>query len=195
MSPFGCERPCATIVTVDNYKGVGVLFVRSQVRELPPSARERFLEALSPDGRDCFERAVATQWVPVELATECFEALAEVAYAASPDPMRAVGVALARNDLRGVYRFLVRLATVKFLLQQHTKLWSTYHREGEAQLESRGDRAVQVKIVGHPRLPRGFRECLAGWLEGALQVCGARDIVVKHDVTRPPPWAFDINWG
>lgn len=177
-----------------NYKGVGVVFVRERVRLLEPDARAAFHARLSEDERLCLDDTLATHWVPVEHASRLFEVLAEVSHADHETPLREVGRQLARHDLSGVYRLLIRVATVRFLLTQHTRLWSVYHRTGEASLVEHEPGHVTIRIAGHPTLPSPFRVAMAGWLIGAMELCGAKDIQALHEPDHAPPWRFEIRW-
>ena len=178
----------------DNYKGVGVVFVRKQVRALGPSQRERFYAQLTDAERACLDDTLATHWVPVEHAGRLFEVLGKIAYADAPSPLREVGRQLAGHDLGGVYRLLVRITSVRFLLSQHARLWSVYHRQGEATVAEERPKAASLRISGHPSLPASFRVAMAGWLIGAVERCGGKDVVVDHDPDLAPPWRFDIRW-
>jgi len=176
-----------------DYKGVGVVFVREQVRALDDERQSAFRAALTPEQLACFEETVATQWVPIEHATACFEALAAVAYSDADDPLLDVGKALAHHDLRGVYRYLVRVATIRFLISQTARLWSTYHRHGEAVMQDLGERHVRLRVTGYVKLPQRFRHCSTGWIHRAMEICGARTIDIREDDARPP-WDWVIRW-
>ncbi|MFK7988294.1 MAG: hypothetical protein AB8I08_19900 [Sandaracinaceae bacterium] len=89
---------------------------------------------------------------------------------------------------------LIRAATVRFLLSQHTRLWAVYHRAGEARLIQHEPKRITIRVTGHSSLPSAFRVAMAGWLTGAMELCGAKDIEVQHAPDHAPPWQFEIGW-
>src|SRR4051812_19077089 len=109
------------------YKGVGVVFLRRQVREASPQVRAAVEGALTDVDRRAIETCTAGAWVPVELATRLAAAAAPALYPTAPDPLFCLGQALARDNLGGVYAYIVRVLTVPFLVQQTARLWGIYH--------------------------------------------------------------------
>src|SRR5688572_16382124 len=114
------------------YKAVGVVFIRKQIRLAAPEVQLAVTNALTADELEKYQTCNATDWVPIELITKLSVTSAPLLYPSDPDPLKRVGKELAKDNLSGVYSFLVRLLTVPFLIQQTAKLWKTYHAQGEA---------------------------------------------------------------
>ncbi len=179
---------------MSDYKGTGVVFVRKAVEAAGEDAVRRFREALSEEERATLDRTVATDWVSIEFVTKLFEASAPILYPGKPTALRLVGQALARDNLQGVYRYLVRVLTIPFVLDQSAKLWHTYHRRGEPELLREGSHACTFVVRRYPRLPERFRECMCGYILETIGLAGGRDALVAKNDEDAEAWAFRCSW-
>ena len=137
------------------YKGVPLVFLRRRVRE--SGLEPEVLEALAAGGSGSddvrlWERLTATEWVPVDFAERVYEVAIPLVYATDAMPFRRFGIESAEDDLRGVYRFLVRLMTVGALIDKTVTLWRTYHDQGRASSERLSDRSFRMAVDGYPEL-------------------------------------------
>ena len=171
------------------YKGVGIVFVRAQVRAA--RCEDAVLESLSPGARDTWRQATAGGWYPMEHAIEMFTRAAPLLFPGSPSPLRELGRAMAQDNLGGVYRHIVRLLSVPFLIKQTMVFWRLYHNAGRATCTSQEKSAV-VTLYEYPDCPERFRECLCGWIAGAVEVCGGTNArVLKED---GDPFVWRVTW-
>ncbi len=179
---------------MSDYKGVGVVFVRNALTNAGGDALARVREGLDEEERTAFDRTMATDWVPIELITKLFVLSAPILFPGKPNPLREVGAELARDNLRGVYRYLVRVMTVPFVIDQAAKLWRSYHKHGSASVVAYGEHAISLMVQGYPRLPERFRECMCGYIVGTLELAGAKNVAVAKSEDDPNAWEFRIAW-
>lgn len=171
------------------YKGVGIVFARSQVRAAGREAA--LLEALPPAIRTTWQQATASGWYPIEHATEIFTRAAPLLFPGAANPVREFGRALAQDNLGGVYRHIVRMLSVAFLIKQTMVFWRLYHNAGRATCASH-DRSAVVELYDYPDCPERFRECLCGWIAGAVEVCGGTNARVLKEEGYPFVWR--VTW-
>lgn len=88
-------------MTEDNYKGTGVVFVRSFMRSRGPEIEARVLARLSPEDAERYLRTLEFDWIPIATITRIFEAAAPLAFPGNADAMRLLGREMARDHLRG----------------------------------------------------------------------------------------------
>ena len=177
-----------------DYKGIGLVFVRTALRNAGPAAEKKVLDELTPEELRIYEDATASQWVPITLATRLFELSAPVLHPGKPLALRLVGRDLARDNMQGAYRIFLRVLTPKFLLEQTARVWSTYHRHGTSHVVVIGPNEVDVIVEDYPRLPERFRECMCGWMSEAIGLTGAKlPFVTKHD-ENPRAWRWRLRW-
>lgn len=175
-----------------SYKGASLVSLR-QMLQLA-HLEERFLEALDAADRDDYRRVTATDWVPVALAGRLYAAAAPLLYPGQIGPVRLLGRDLARDHLRGIYRFVLRLVTVQFVLDQTGRLWRMYNGRGELLVERVHERTVRMVLVGYPDYPPVVRESLIGYIVGAIELTGAREVRVVTDDADPTRVIFTASW-
>jgi hypothetical protein len=179
---------------VSDYKGTGVVFVRRALAAAGPDATQAVSEGLDEAERALFERTVATDWVPIEFITKLFELAAVALYPGKVGAIRLVGRDLAYDNLSGVYRYIVRVLTIPFVMDQSAKLWHTYHRHGRSEVVRLTSHSVTFVVHDYPRLPERFRECMCGYIAGTLELCGGRDVAVAKYDADPNAWEFRMVW-
>ena len=171
------------------YKGVGIVFARAQVRAA--GREDALLELLSADTRTTFLQATAGGWYPIEQATEIFTKASPLLFPGAANPLREFGRALAQDNLGGVYRHIVRLVSVPFLIKQTMVFWRLYHNAGRATCSSEA-RSALVELYDYADCPERFRECLCGWIAGAVEVCGGTNARVLKEEGYPFVWR--VTW-
>lgn len=171
------------------YKGIGILFVRTRVRA---AGCEAALEAaLSLEARETLRQVTASGWFPIEHATEIFTRAAPLLFPNAPSPLRELGRGLAQDNLGGVYRHLVRILSISLLLKQTAVLWRLYHNAGRATSSSQ-EKSATLELFDYPEFPERFRECMCGWIAGAIELCGGTNArVLKED---GQPYVWRMTW-
>lgn len=176
------------------YKGMALVVTRQWIRAAGSDIEKRVLEALTPEERTTYDSLVATAWVPVEVATALYVAAAPLLYPKDPRPLRQIGRDLARQNLSGVFRFVVRVISVQMLVEKTASLWRSFHDQGTATAVREADRTLRFEVTGYPDLPERMRETIVGWLGQAVELTGAQNVrVVKID-DDPQRWTWTVTW-
>jgi hypothetical protein len=176
------------------YKAAAFHSVRALVRAKPWLER-RLLAELSADDAEVWATFVATEWLEVELATRLLTAAAGVLFESDPTPVRTLGRAMAEEQLTGVYRFVVRLASPQLVLSQASRLWARYHDSGVASVEwpVPGAARATLHVHGYGALPERQRENIAGYAARALELGGAENVRVTRGGS-PADWQWLLTW-
>jgi hypothetical protein len=169
------------------YRGIGVVFARRTARTA--GVESAVIQRLPEATRDTFVRANMAGWVPIEHATEIFDRLAPLVYAASGNAIRDLGRALARDNLGGPYKHFVRMMSVPFLMKQTAFMWRAYHNAGRPEIEQFDPTTVVLRVHEYIDLPEQFCECMCGWIEQAIAMTGGKDAcVTKSDQHAVHTW-------
>lgn len=176
------------------YKGMALVLVRQWIRAADPDVERRVLEALTPEERIAYASLVATAWVPVELATNLYVVASPLLYPKEPRPLRQIGRDLARQNLGGVFRFVVRVISVQMLIEKTASLWRSFHDRGEATVTRESDRLFRFEVTDYPELPERMRETIVGWLGQAVELTGAQNVRVVKSDTDPERWSWTVTW-
>jgi hypothetical protein len=152
------------------------------------------LAELTPEEQSRYATMVATAWVPVEFATKLYVLAAPLLYPGDPTPVRHLGRDLADENLRGVYRFVVRFVSVPTLIEKSATLWRTFHEQGTAHCVRVSDHALRFEVEGYPELPERMRETISGWTARAVELTGAKNVRVVKSDNDPACWTWALNW-
>jgi hypothetical protein len=174
------------------YKGASLVSLRQMLQGA--SVEERFLEALGPTDRESYQRLTATDWVPVAFAGRLYATAAPLLYPGQVAPVRLLGRDLARDHLRGIYRTMLRLATVQFVADQTGRLWSVYNGRGTVVVDRVREHTLRMVLHDYPDYPVVVRESLVGYILGAMELTGARDVRVIVDDAEPTRVVFTATW-
>lgn len=175
------------------YKGAPIVIVRSRLRDLGSESEEKVRENLSPAARQTLDTLLATAWAPIDQIEEIFVHAAPVLHPNAADPAYALGVELGHEMLSGVYRFVARVVSVPFLIEQTAALWSRYQDTGVASAEQTGPRSAVLRVREHPTFPPTVRRTVSGWLVSAIERTGAQNVRVT-DGGSPTCWEWAITW-
>jgi hypothetical protein len=177
------------------YKGTAITFLRGLLSEQPESVRTAFESALSSEDIEQLSSVLAISNVPIAYATRLYMAAAPALY---PDEvveigLRRIGRALAYDNLSGIYRLVLKVLTVRMLIEQCARLWRTYHSAGKASTRRLSDTHYLFLVVDCPDLPERYRELVCGYIEGAVAQAGGKEPRVTK-AGKPSEWSWDVTW-
>lgn len=175
------------------YKAAAPVIVRARVRALGPEAEKALLERLTPEQRTAWETLIATQWVPMQTAEAMLGESAPLLFPHDPDPSRRLGAELAAEMLGGIYRYIVRVVSVPFLIDQTATVWSRFQDTGTATTEQLSPSSARLVVRQHPTLPPHVRKTITGWLEESIRKTGARSVRAEEG-GGPSQWEWICHW-
>jgi len=185
-------------VVVRELRGPMTRQVREAViRERGEAAWDSLLASLSPSCRATFSRPIGLyEWIPAEHSKEL-----SLAFMATVDAdyTRRRGAESAREQLTVVNRWLLRLMSPAFLLQNLPRLFAFYYRGGQVMVDRLGPGAARVSLWSDAFYPAWYELGLTAWLEGALALTGAKDVAVAYTPPESEGLAafrhgYEIRW-
>lgn len=177
------------------YKGTAIVFLRTLMAQQPDPMRQAFERSISPDDLRVFRSTLSVSMVPIEVATRLYVAACAVIYSHEPADvgLRKLGRALATDNLSGIYRLVLKVLSVRMLIEHSPRLWRTYHNSGDVRAQSLGPTHYQLIVTGSPDLPDAYREFVCGYVEGATEITGGKNPRVSKSGT-PQEWRWDVTW-
>jgi uncharacterized protein (TIGR02265 family) len=176
-------------------KGTNLTSVRKLLRAAGDVIEKEFLRGLPADVAEVYQTAQAMSRVPVDKLSLIFEQAAVLLYPGRGDALRRLGRDIAIDNLTGVYKLLLKVVTVPFVISQVGKLWSTYNDEGEATVEQSADgQSAVINVRGAFDYPVPYREQTAGYIAGGAELCGAKNVRVEISTTAPGEHVFRVAW-
>ncbi len=179
---------------METYKATFIDFVRQELAK-HPGAAERFLAQLSDEEQAKYRAVLPLSWLTPEFGSRLLEASAPILFPEAKDPVYELARRQARHDMNGIYRLLLKVATVPMVIERAAKVFATYHRRGTAEVKKvEGENRGTFLIHDYPELPRTIRVSVAGFTHGLLEMTGAKEIEVRIDESDPQHWRWAITW-
>ena len=175
-------------------KGMNVVSVR---RLLQAAGYEDAVVAqLKPDDAELYRGTLAVAWVSIDFIARLFAAAAPALFPGEPRPIRQLGRTIARDNLTGVYRVMLRIVSIPFAIERAGSLWGTYNDTGNASITrfAAADRA-RMTVADYDAFPDATLEETAGYIEGVALLCGARTVDVQPQRPTANAFAFDVFWS
>ncbi len=176
-------------------RSASTIFLRKLLREKGGGTEGRFLEKLKPEERQLYQTLLPVTRVPLATFDRFITLGAAVLFPDDPAGQRKFGRAMARDNLTGLYRFLAQIMTVPFLIKQVAAIWRNYYDQGQARAEKDPECNLgKIIVTDFPDMPACVLELSAGFMEGALEMTGAKSIRVSVDSSDRTAWAWSVTW-
>lgn len=117
------------------------------------------------------------EWIPAEHSMEL--SLAFMA-TADPDYTYRRGMESAKEHLTVVNRWILRLMSPGFLLQNMPRLFAFYYRGGQVVVDRIEPGSARVSLWADAFYPIWYERGLPGWLMGALALARAQDVSITY---------------
>ena len=141
-------------------------------------AWESLLAQVSEPCRKLFLSPIGSyEWVDADLAAEMNTAFLSLK---GLEWIHARGRSAAREQLLTVHRWLFKLASPEFLLNNTPRILRLYYRGCRGAVSRVGAGEATLNLWAHGYYPEWFSHGLVGWLQGALELSGAKDLRIHH---------------
>ncbi|MEW6515390.1 MAG: hypothetical protein AB1439_00610 [candidate division FCPU426 bacterium] len=176
-------------------KGTNYYFTTTKLLEKSgPSARQKFLEQLTPAERAFHEKALEISWLDAAMVSANLAKAARIIFPGRDHPLQECGRLEALDHLTGMYRIFLRFVSVEMVMKQAAKIWRQYHDAGAAYVKKTGDKRLILFVEAYPELTPELRDIVAGYCQGTIELTGAREVVIAINDKNPAQWQFEVSW-
>lgn len=177
-------------------KAASVIFMRDLMKKAPREKEREFLGQLTAEEKVHYQNSLPVSWLPIKIAASLLAKGASILYPDDPAPLQTFTKAEAENDLQGVYRVLLRVINIPALVNQTAKLWEKYYKQGKARTEANlGAKRAIMYVEDFPELPAELRETVTGYLYGALDLTGVKNVKITQDPSNTKSWKWVVTWA
>lgn len=166
-------------VTIHRTRGPMTHQVKDAVlRGSSEAAWEALLQRVSEPCRTTFSKPIGRyEWIPAEHSKEL-----SLAYMEGADPAFSLqrGRDTAKELLTVMNRWLLRLMSPAFFLQNAPRMFSFYYEGGRLVVDRLGEGNATLSLWADAFYPAWFEGAVPGWLEEALRLTGAKTVEVSH---------------
>ena len=181
-------------------KGAGMISIIEFVKSTHgPDGFAKWLDALSPDARALAESTIfASSWYGGHAAVfELREKVCEVFYKGDPQAARQIGQFAATQGLRGIYKALVKLGSVDWVMSRASSVATRYFRPIEITTLIREKQRLRVRMEGVNTPSEAMEASLCGFIGRAAEISGGQDVFIHCPIalSKGDPYIeFDCTW-
>jgi hypothetical protein len=176
-------------------KAAGVMFLRKLLAEHGEKAEHAFLAALKPAEVKLFQTALPVTRLELPFMARFYQTATDILYPGDPLGLWKIGHAMAKDNLSGIYKFLIMFATVPYLAKQVASIWNTYYDTGKAHAElTKDQKASTVCVDDFPSLPAEIRTLTTGFIHGTVEFTSVKSVQVTLDESSPNAWKWLVSW-
>jgi len=180
---------------LNNAKGTILVGWAKTIRAHKGSAYD---DRITPGDQELLaKRILSSSWYPYDTYKRCFLAVTAVEAGNDMDLIRTWGKQYGNEIVQAVYKKLVATTSPMQTLKRYTTIWEMFYDFGECIVEPTSDRSAVVTIRGFDRDFEALYHLIMGWLEGSLELTGARDIqirLLKRSWMAGDRTSYDIRW-
>lgn len=163
-------------------KGTAALALMAFVKSKFGEQRfNEWLAALSPQAKAVYSAPVlSSSWFPIkEILSEPTKVICDMFYGGQVTGAFECGKFSADHALKGIYRMFVQLGSPQFIIDRATVVLPTYYRPSKLEITGKSKNGVVLRITEFPESDKYIENRIAGWVEGALVICGCKNLQVK----------------
>lgn len=138
------------------------------------------LELLSPEDRQALQMVLTIKWYPFALGQRLDAAIVQGPGQGKPELFERLGEASATRNLQTLHRGFLCPGDPQAFLAKAPAIYDLYYETGHRTYEPAGER--EGVLTTYDAETFSAPDCLTviGWYRRALELCGARDVVIQE---------------
>jgi len=161
-------------------------------------AVEKVLASLRPEEQSEIKGLLATKWYPFELGKRLDDAIVAVLGGGKADFFLRLGRASADKNLTTVHKDFLVAGDPHAFLAKAPLIYSFYYDTGSREYQKTGP--SEAVLTTHDATTFSAPDCLTviGWHVRALELCGAKDVVMREEECRARGGAvcrYRVSWS
>lgn len=163
-----------------------------------PDAWNKVVTALPEADRKFHAGLVlAAGWYPFEIGERLDKVIVEVLGRGNAAVFEAIGAQSAEENLARLHRNFIVPGDPQAFLAKTSLIYGFYYSSGRREYEATGPTSGIITTYDADTVSETDCYTIIGWHKEALRICGARDIVIRHDVCRAkggPFCRYSLSW-
>ena len=182
-------------------KGTALAAIRDFVKSNHIDRYEEWLDSLPDTAKEFYSGVIdATKWYPLqEGGVIPTMKIGELFFDGDMEKCAWVaGRFSAEKALTGIYKIFVKAASPGYLIERASRIFTTYYQPCEMEVTEKGTGHAYMVIRKMEMSHEVIEYRIAGWVQKALEISGAKDVEVKFPKSKArgdSTTEIDINWS
>jgi len=163
-------------------KGTAIVAIpKFIVKKFGKEGLDRWLAAINKEARKVYQGSILVgNWYPIkEIMIEPTQKMCDLFYQGDVKGAREGGRYSAELALQGVYRIFVKVGSPEFLIRRASNAFTSYYHPSEIKVMAQEDKKGIMHITKFPEASHLVENRIAGWIEGALEISGCKNVNVQ----------------
>jgi hypothetical protein len=176
-------------------KGNGIHYIHHVLKSKGELEEQKFLATLTPEEAEVYTKNLPISWIPMSDVITIYTKAVNYIYSDRPFAWVDMGKGMAIFHFNGMYKYLLKIASVSFIMQQSAKIWGLYFNQGKAQaVKPSAEKAIHFMVRDFPELPLCLRKMSVGFIHGILSLTEARNVRIHQEDQNPNEWKWVLTW-
>lgn len=139
---------------------------------------------------------LAQEWIALEIISPLYTSSLDGLFDGDTERMYELGRQQLRNDMSGIYRVFLRVASPAYVAEKTSAIYAVYARDcGTLSVLARTDHSLDILVADRAFPSTPFFEALRGSIAGALELTGVKELhVVTIEDAKPDERLFRASW-
>ncbi len=160
---------------------------------------QKWLSALSATAQAAFDKPILPNtWYPFkEILLQPTHVLCDLFYGGQTQGAWDNGRFSAETNLKGIYLFFVKMGSPAFIVQKASGILPTFYKPSVMSVIENEKNMAAVHMTSFPEIDAFIEARIAGWIERALELSGAKGIKIMIPVALSQKAAYTeyrVTW-
>ncbi len=162
-------------------KGTGIIPVLEYIKEkFGKETLNIVLKKLPEDYQKELQDLYDVKWYPLEILSTLYDTILKELGQGDFKICREIGRYSAEYGLNKVYKFFLRLGSIKLFINKGPFMYSTYYKGSELKILKQEENYIEIQILDI-KTSVAHLNSIAGWMEKAGELVGAKSVKVELD--------------
>lgn len=180
---------------MQDYKATDLSFLKKLIKKAGRDKEREFLGLLTEAEAEVYRRALPISWVNTEMSFAIVNKGLPLLYAADQATFSHFGYELAAEDFGGMYKVLIRIVNVEYVVSSIARFWDTFNRKGAGSGRIvPGAKQAVLTVTHYPDMPEAYLDLLTGYLKRLFEMLGLKNVRTQIDSQNREALKCMISW-
>jgi hypothetical protein len=176
-----------------NVKATDIVIIRDMLKGKGDDYNT-LVSSLKPESLKIFQTTLSLSWIPIEIEAEIIQAAARLFFPQDPRPIFKLGLTVAGKQFSGIYKFLLRIPSIAFIIKNASATYNTLMDTGVVRVDGVTSNGATIVVSGLPELTAVQREYICGVFSCIVGLTGVKNVKVDKVENTPNEWKWKISW-
>ncbi|MEW6516038.1 MAG: hypothetical protein AB1439_03940 [candidate division FCPU426 bacterium] len=178
-----------------DYKATDITFLKKLFIKAGGAREREFLDVLTAEEAEVYQHALPVSWVDSDMNFAIVRKALPILYPSHRADFGHFGYELAGEDFGGIYKILIRIVSVEYVVASMEKFWGTFNRKGLGSGRMvPGTKQAVLTVTQYPDMAQPYLELLSGYLQRLFEMIGLKNVRTEIDAQDREALKCLVSW-